>query len=213
MLYLLCGYSIQDFLRYELLILRQLDLNSIKEPIEVSKEYVLDENCENLANVFHTAFLEGKGRKLSMKVSVALGIDLSLGLELTKDRRVLLKAFERGLELWPPMIPDGVYKVLAILLALEFNPKMLVIDELENSLHASALEFITHELKNSDCIVIAATHSPVVVDLADPEDLILVEKNEEGASIYRRIKNPDKIKEQLREMGITLSERWLYGKL
>ena len=201
--------------KYGISILRRLDIQKIKKPVLPKHEYIIQENGENMSSVFHTVFLDKGGvpERIRSVICAVFGNDISLRPELTTDGRVFIKVFEGDLELLPPMIPDGLYKVLAILLALESKPRLLVIDELENSLHPLALEYIIHELKEADCTVIATTHSPAVVDLVDPEDLILVEKNEEGASVFRRVENPEEIKEQLSKAGITLSERWLYGKM
>ena len=68
------------------------------------------------------------------------------------------------------------------------------------------------ELKSSDTTVIVTTHSPVVVDMTEPEDLVIVEKIA-GETKFRRIENPEEIKKKLREAGITFSEGWLYGEI
>ncbi len=52
-----------------------------------------------------------------------------------------MKVFERYasgrlLELPAPGISDGFYKALTLLTALESEPSLLVVDEVENSLHA-----------------------------------------------------------------------------
>jgi len=62
-------------------------------------------------------------------------------------------------------------------------------------------------------IVIATTHSPAVVDVAKPEDLIFVERDAEGNTITLRISDPEKVKAWLNKHGITLSEGWLYGEI
>jgi len=90
------------------------------------------------------------------------------------------------------MVADGLWKVLAIIIAIERKPRRLIIDELENSLHPEAIEYVVNELRNSESTVIATTHSPAVVDVAKPEDLILVEKDAGGNTITRRISDPEK---------------------
>ena len=146
-------------------------------------------------------------------VSTIFGESVSIKPEVTEDGRVYIKVFEDGLELKPTMVADGLWKVLTIMVAIERKPKLLVIDELENSLHPEAIEYVVNELKNSGSIVIATTHSPAVVDVAKPEDLILVEKDIEGNTTTRRISEPDKVRAWLTKHGITLSEGWLYGEI
>ncbi|MCX8200949.1 MAG: ATP-binding protein, partial [Candidatus Caldarchaeum sp.] len=90
------------------------------------------------------------------------------------------------------------------------SPSILLIDELENSLHSELLEYIIHELKNAEIQSIAATHSPIVVDVAGLENLILLERTPEG-SIAKRVENIEEVKKWMKEKGLTPSEMWLYG--
>ncbi len=95
---------------------------------------------------------------------------------------------------------------------MELEPFLLIIDEIENSLHPKTLEKLLDELKSCDTTVIITTHSPVVVDMSEPEDIVIVEKVAEETK-FRRIKNPEEIKKKLKEAGITFSEGWLYGEI
>jgi len=194
-------------------ILKCLNLNAIKSSFYPIDER-LAEDCSNLMGVLYMLF-EKNGYRLPERIEYAvksLFPRFRIGFERGVRGELVIKIYENDHELYPPCIPDGFYKVLAILTAIELKPSILVIDEIENSLHAEALEYIIDELKNSDATVIVATHSPVVVDIVDLEDLVLVEKNEETR--LRRIEEPDKVREELENLGITPSESWLYsGKL
>lgn len=48
--------------------------------------------------------------------------------------------------------------------------------------------------------------------MTEPDDMILVEK-EQGESRFKRIKDPDKIRDFLKEKGIKFSVGWLYGEI
>jgi predicted ATPase len=198
------------------ILLRQLDFKAISSPQPVRREVVLSEDGSNLANVFHTIYTE---RDVPQRIQAILnavfgdGKEIAVKPTLTDDGRVYIKVLEGDYPLNPPMVADGLWKLLAILIAIETKPFLLVIDELENSLHPRAIEYVVNELKNSGCIVIATTHSPAVVDIVKPEDLILVTKDEEGATRVRKVVEPEKVKQWLAEHGITLSESWLYGEL
>lgn len=89
---------------------------------------------------------------------------------------------------------------------------MLAIDEIENSLHKEALEYVLDELRESNSTVIITTHSPLVVDMSRLEDLLIVERSPEG-TVFTRIKEPEKLGQKLAELKITQSESWLYGGL
>jgi predicted ATPase len=118
---------------------------------------------------------------------------------------------ENNLELDPPSLPDGFYKILAVLAAIELKPSLLAIDEIENSLHKGALEFIFDELRNSESTVILTTHSSLVVDIVRLEDLLVVERSNEG-TVLSRIKEPEKLRKKLAELKISQSDSWLFGE-
>jgi len=80
-------------------------------------------------------------------------------------------------------VPDGLIKTLAIAVAVDLNPSILLIDEVENSLHARALEYVFDMLNSVKVPVLAATHSPNVVDLAGPERTFLVTRGEDGTKV------------------------------
>jgi predicted ATPase len=217
----LSTYLCDEIARFfnQIVILKGINYSFIREPAKLRKEHNILEDGRNVINVLYSLFLKNNNKlpdRLKQILSYIFN-DTTLLFDLTQDGRILLRLFEkyasgRQLELAAPGISDGFYKVLTILTALESEPSLLMIDELENSLHAEALELIVDELKSSHFMIIITTHSPVVVDIAAPEDLILVSKGDEG-SIFERTKNPEKIREELTKAKITLSERWLYGKL
>ncbi|MFA4646776.1 AAA family ATPase [Pyrococcus kukulkanii] len=193
--------------------LKQLDIRKIKNPQHPRKETTLKEDASNLVPLLYNIWLR-EGR-LPEEIAKPLSIvfpDTRVFFQLTEDGRVMMKVFEGDLELAPPSISDGFYKALAILTAVYLKPPLLIIDEIENSLHPETLELIIDTLKESESQVIITTHSPVVVDMVEPSELILVDK-EKGETVFKRIEDPEKIKKFLNEKGITLSEGWLYGSL
>ena len=214
---LFANWEIQEFIK-NITILKGLDIRKMKEPYKQRREVRISEEGDNICNILYNQFL--KENKIPDRVDSLLSYifpDTSLRFELTQDGRILMKVFERYasgrfLEVTAPGISDGFYKALTIFTALESEPSLLVVDEVENSLHAKALELLIDELKMSECRTILTTHSPMVVDIVEPKDLILVEKGDEG-SVFRRSEKPEEVRKELSERGITLSERWLYGKL
>ncbi len=194
-------------------ILRHPNMKEIKSPSLPKKENILLEDSTNLYNILYSWFTEK--RKLPERIEralIELFPDIQIGFKLTHEGKVFMQIYEKGVELDPPCIPDGLYKVLTILTAIELKPSLLAIDEIENSLYAEALEYIIDELKASESIVIITTHSPLVVDMIDLEDLLIAEKTGEG-TVLKRVKNPEKVREKLSELKITQSESWLYGEL
>ncbi|WP_297552101.1 AAA family ATPase [Thermococcus sp.] len=193
--------------------LRQVYMAHLRVPPYPRKETTLKEDASNLVPLLYNIWLR-EGRlpdEIAKPLSMAFP-NMRVFFQLTEDGRVMMKVFENDLELAPPCISDGFYKVLALLTAVYLKPPLLIIDEIENSLHPETLELIIDTLRESESQVIITTHSPVVVDIVEPSNLVLVDK-EEGETVFKRIRNPEKIKKFLNEKGITLSEGWLYGSL
>ena len=199
------------------LILRPVETRRIRETIgRPTKEDELSEDALNLHNVLFNLWIRNGGRlpdRIEAAIKDIFGPDVRVAFELTTDSRLFMRVFEGDLRLDPPMISDGFYKVLAILTAVETGPSILAIDELENSLHLEAIERVLDDLRNAGCVVVATTHSPLVIDQVDPADIIFVDRDEEGATIMWRVEDPEALKRKLAEKGITLSEGWLYGRI
>ncbi len=197
----------------KLLILYPLNIRMMKNPQPFRRETILKEDGANIASVYNTIYL--KEGKIPEEIYNPLSMvfpKIDVRPHLTDDGRVMIKFFEDGLELLPPNTSDGFYKILTVLIAIYLKPPLLIIDEIENSLHPSTLELILDTIKIGDTQAIITTHSPVVVDMTELSNIILVDK-EQGESKFKRIKDPEKIKEFLIEKGITFSEGWIYGDL
>ncbi len=197
----------------KLLILYPLNIRLMKIPQPFRREETLKEDGSNIASVYHTIYL--KEGKIPEEIYNPLSMvfpKIDVRPHITDDGRVMIKFLEEGLELLPPNTSDGFYKILTVLIAIYLKPPLLIIDEIENSLHPETLELILDTIKASDVQAIITTHSPVVVDMTEPDDMILVEK-EQGESRFKRIKDPDKIRAFLKEKGIKFSTGWLYGEL
>ncbi len=195
------------------LILYPLNIRSMKNPQTFRREETLKEDGTNIASVYHTIYLkEGKIPDEIYNPLTMVFPKLDVRPHLTDDGRVMIKFLEEGLELLPPNTSDGFYKILTMLIAIYLKPPMLIIDEIENSLHPSTLELILDTIRIGDTQAIITTHSPVVVDMTELSNIILVDK-EQGESKFKRIKDPEKIKEFLIKKGITFSEGWIYGDM
>lgn len=197
----------------DITILRHPNIKEVKAASILRRVDGLSEDSSNLNNVLYKWFREkGKLPKRITSLIDQLFPNMIVGFESTFDGRIYIKVLENDVELNPPSIPDGLYKVLAILAAIELKPSVLAIDEVENSLHKEALEYVIDELRNCDSTVIITTHSPLVVDIVRIEDLLVAERNSEGTTLSR-VNNPEKLRNKLAELEITQSDSWLYGDL
>ncbi|MHA1313988.1 MAG: AAA family ATPase [Candidatus Helarchaeota archaeon] len=195
------------------ILVLKLNITEIKRLVPIKKEEWLLEDGSTTNTVLYNLYLkEGGIPDGIVRILSRLFPEIEVKFSLTDDQRVYAKILENDLELPPVCIADGIYKILSISSALELKSSILIVDEIENSLYPKALEKILDEFKSADTMSIVTTHSPVVVDMTDPKDLIIAEKKA-GETKFRRIKDPTAARKKLQDAGITFSEGWLYGNL
>ena len=111
-------------------------------------------------------------------------------------------------------LPDGLFKSLVILTSIEQKPYILLVDEIENSLHPELIEYLINALrKEVEGYVFLSTHSPIVLNLVDPENIWIFKPKEDGIYIKNatEYKNKEELLKELEELGISLGEKVLYG--
>jgi len=207
---------VEDFLTVDnrIILLRQLNFNAIRQPSPVGKNPNLSEDGDGLVNLLFQWYTQNSAT-LPDRITHALEElfpNWQIVFTVTDDGRIMLNVKDGDLTLSPTSIPDGFYKLLIVLVAIELNPRILLIDEVDTSLHAKIIEYLISAFKTSAPTVIVTTHSPLVIDLVDLEDLILLER-EAYETKSHRIQDPHEMQKRLREKGITASESWLYAKL
>ena len=195
-----------------IVLLRQLNYDVIRKPPLISESTALKENGEGLINLLFEWYLRSKDHlpEIFELALETLFPKWQIRFTVMRDGRILLHVTDGNIELDPPSIPDGFYKLLAILAAIELKPTILLIDEIETSLHAKIIEYVIASLKTCDANVVLTTHSPTVIDAVDLQDIIMLE-NTQHISTCSRITDPEDFADQLREKGITVSESWIYA--
>jgi predicted ATPase len=115
-----------------------------------------------------------------------------------------------GLLFSPDQASDGTLRVMALVTLLlqppDTLPDVLILDEPELGLHPYAISVIGGLINSvsNRCQVILATQSPLLVDCFEPEDIIVVERNERESSFKRLVE--EDLKDWLEEYS--LSELW-----
>lgn len=134
---------------------------------------------------------------------------------------IYITAEEGGKELTGNNIPAGVVKLIALYALtldvptiLPSKRQIILIDEIENSLHLDYIQRFIDYVKTSlkDIYVIVTTHSPLVLDNVDLEDILLVTKEGDETKVSS-IENVEELKRKLEELKISQSEGILYGLL
>jgi predicted ATPase len=110
----------------------------------------------------------------------------------------------------PHQLSDGTLRSMALftllLQPIDNFPDLIIIDEPELGLHPAAKNLLAGMLKSASqhCQIIVATQSPELVDAFDPEDVVVVER-EERQSVFCRL-DPAALGEWLKEY--TLGQLW-----
>ena len=131
------------------------------------------------------------------------------------DKSILLEWRERDNDMLfgPHQLSDGTLRMMALVTLLlqpeDRLPSLVIIDEPELGLHPCAIDVLSSLLRSlpPHVQVIAATQSVSMVDRCEPEDIVVVDR-QEGESSFTRLP-PKGLQEWLKEYS--LSELWEKG--
>lgn len=111
-------------------------------------------------------------------------------IERPEDRhRYLQVIYKNGLEVPSWGVSDGTLRLLALTLLAYVGEqgKIYLVEEPENGIHPQAVETVFQSLSSTyDSQVLCASHSPVVLSLAEPQDILCFAKTPDGATDIAR---------------------------
>lgn len=116
-------------------------------------------------------------------------------VERPEDRhRYLMLQYRHGLEIPSWVASDGTLRLLALTLPayLPDFSGIYLIEEPENGIHPKAVETVFQSLSSVyNAQILMATHSPVILSIAEPNQVLCFAKTEEGATdIVRGSQHP-----------------------
>jgi len=180
--------------------------SEMRKTYSAKRNLILDKNGGNLAQVLLS--LHNERPKIFDKIENMLKqaipqID-ELLTPLTEGGDTYVAIREKGFD--TPFdhfqVSDGTLRLLAYITAIaSTEPKLVCFEEPENFIHPRLFELLVEILKKSDKQIILSTHSPYLVDWVEPEDVIIMEK-EEKETVAKRLKGVDKLKKHLEEIGL-----------
>lgn len=181
-----------------------------KASIPVAGKAWLEEDGRNLAIVLKDILDDPKrNRKLSNLLQDILGFVHGLDVQRLADKSLFFRLAERyAPQIYLPasLISDGTINVIALLLALHFEPsQMTVIEEPERNIHPSLIRRLVEEMRevSKRKQVIITTHNPEIVRHARLEELLLVTRDAQGLSRVTRPAGDASVKLFLeQEMGL-----------
>jgi predicted ATPase len=205
--------------------LRVFDVNveAARLPSHPHRGFVdLSSSADNLAAFLH--LLRADNRLWEQLVEDARsvlpqleGIDFARVGGAADQMTVYLR--ERGLRR-PTPLADASYGSVRLLglLALLYDPNppaLTCIEEIDHGLHPQALRLIVERLREASTRTqfIVATHSPALTDRLLPEEIVVCERDGEGASLIPAITTGD-VRAIVEESGdLPLGELWFSGVL
>lgn len=170
----------------------------------------LEEDGSNLAVVLENLTKnKEKKRKLSNLIDCLLPFIDDLTVERFVDKSLRLRFRETYTSeqyLSTSVISDGTTNMIALIIALYFEEKpLIIIEEPERSVHPSLVSRIMGMLKEASekKQIIVTTYSPEIVKYADLEDLLFIYRDKEGFSAISRPGEKEGVKTFLEnEIGI-----------
>ncbi|NUO01444.1 MAG: AAA family ATPase [Saprospiraceae bacterium] len=173
----------------------------------------LKENGNNLGSFIFRLYEESPSDYKRIVKFLRLSLPFFDDFVLEDERgSVLLKWKEHG----SPKIfdasqaSDGMLRYVALVALLaqppQSLPAVMFIDEPELGLHPAAIESIAGMIKTASrhCQLFISTQSPALVDMFEPEDIVVVERKER-ASVFKHLSSVD-LERWLEEYS--LSELW-----
>jgi len=109
-----------------------------------------------------------------------------------KNRYVMVR-YKNGIEVPAWMLSDGTLRLMALTLIAYGAPDdgVYLIEEPEVGVHPSALETIVQSLSSVyDGQVIIATHSPLLVGMSEPENLLCFSQTGDGTRVVKGSEHP-----------------------
>ncbi|MFI7080623.1 AAA family ATPase [Micromonospora sp. NPDC049903] len=134
-------------------------------------------------------------------------------------REVVVMLRERGLRR-ATQLADASYGTIRLLglLALLYDPQppaLTCIEEIDHGLHPQALELLVTRLREASEItqLLVATHSPALADQLAPHELIVCERDDDGASVIPAVSIEDIERIVQASEGEPLGRLWFSGAL
>jgi len=126
-------------------------------------------------------------------------------VERPEDRHLYLQIqyLNNAIPSW--LLSDGTLRLLAqtLIAYLPERDKIFIIEEPENGLHPLAIETVIQSLSSIyDNQIILATHSPVVLRLSEPKDILCFSKTLSGVIDVIRGENHPKLQEWKKDVDL-----------
>ncbi|MDR1491199.1 MAG: AAA family ATPase [Planctomycetaceae bacterium] len=182
----------------------------------------LNKHGDNLGNVVQYLERENKEKLQNILTRISQKIPgiQRIKTEKSQDDRLLLCFNDKGFTdpFYAQQMSDGTLKLFSymLLLADPIPPPFICIEEPENGLYHKLLEILASELRehttgkkggSKGSQVFITTHQPYFIDALMPEEVWILEKQEDGFSTISRASDNELVKNLVSE-GLPLGGLW-----
>jgi predicted ATPase len=181
----------------------------LKRPVPLEEVSTLKEDGSNLTLAVREILKYDKQREKFLRlVRYALPFVSEIDVARFFDQSMLLTLKEAYLKEPLPgfIISDGTANILALILALYFNSKdIIIIEEPERNIHPALIGKIVEMMKDAsqNKQIIATTHNPELVKHAGLDHLLLVYRDQNGFSKITKPAERETVREFLKgEIGL-----------
>ena len=180
-----------------------------KKATPITGKAELEEDGSNLSIILkNITENKEKRRKLFNLVKDLLPFVENLDVEKFADKSLLFKLQEtyfKNQYLPASLISDGTINITALIIALYFEKKPLVIiEEPERNIHPYLISKVVDMMKDASQKkqIIVTTHNPEIVKHAGLDNILLVSRDKNGFSKISRPRDKEEIRTFLEHIGI-----------
>lgn len=181
------SFAISDFFRA--ISIYDLDPKLSKKATLITGKTELEPDGSNLAIVLKNILENKKKReRISNLIKDILPFIEDITVEKLADKSLLasLKEVYSGKKFLPaPLLSDGTINITALIIALYFEEKpLIIIEEPERNIHpyliSKVIEMMKDVSERREKQIIVTTHNPEVVRYTDIENIVLVHRDDKG---------------------------------
>lgn len=181
-----------------------------KKATPVSGNVELDDDGNNLAIVLKNLNLKkSNNERFNKLMKDVLGFYEDVDVDEFTDNSYLLKVKENYFknEFFPStLISDGTINIIALIIALYFNDRELMIfEEPERNIHPHLISKVVSMMKevSKEKQILITSHNPIIIKNVDIENIFCISRDQDGFSrITKPIDNEEVITFMKNEIGL-----------
>ncbi|TPQ50481.1 ATPase [Prosthecomicrobium hirschii] len=208
---------------FEQLRLFEIDVDRVRRPSRISTSVTLRADAGNLAS--YLLYLKDNYSSIFEAIceDVRYVLPGFTGFEFHRiggsDEAIRLDIVENSLSGTTPLARASFGTIRSIALFAMLHdpnpPSLTCLEEIDHGLHPYALDRLVDRLRDASkkTQIILATHSPAFVNRLNPDELIVVERNEDTGGTRITQPNENLVETLKAETGYNLGELWFSGAI